>query len=309
MKNGQSQVICDVASPFPCLTSFLVDPVENMSEIESFFQNLISMTSEDELETETILGPVVEAALKSCLVDNSNWLTEGLDAAQIKQMMSAERKSIPVGKVYLFHCSLPTYGVDGQTPGRLRPRWTTSPDDMRRHLGTDKEKTVLAPESSKYYNNLGQTCLTDFGSGVELFLFPPVNGAYLDVASISELTRLTGTGAIYKYYNDYSDKFVDDLKYSLKSSSAFDAIMKVRTSAGIRATDYHGYYFQRTSSDIELATVNAGWTLGVELKYDDKLPEDDHVVVQVSAVCVCLCFLHFHRLINFSCRSLSYTLR
>lgn len=153
---------------------------------------------------------------------------------------------------------------------------------MRKHLGTDKEKTVLSPEPSKYYNNLGQRCVTDYGSGVELFLFPPANGPYLDVASLSELARLTGTGAIYKYFNDTSDSFLQDLKYSLKSTFAFDAIMKVRTSTGIRAHDYLGNYYQRTSSDIELATVNTGANIAVEMQYDDKLPEDELVVIQVA---------------------------
>jgi hypothetical protein len=47
------------------------------------------------------------------------------------------------------------------------------------------------------------------------------------------LVRLTGTGAIYKYFNDFSDRFLIDLKYSLRSSFAFDAIMK-----GIKTLDY-----------------------------------------------------------------------
>lgn len=51
-------------------------------------------------------------------------------------------------------------------------------------------------------------------------------GPYLDLATISELVRLTGSGGIYKYYNDFSERFVTDLKYSLKSSYAFDTVMK-----------------------------------------------------------------------------------
>jgi hypothetical protein len=73
---------------------------------------------------------------------------------------------------------------------------------------------------------LGQRCVTEFASGVELFLFPPINGAFLDVATLGELVRLTGTGTIYKYFNDFSDRFLIDLRYSLRSTFAFDAIMK-----------------------------------------------------------------------------------
>jgi sec23/sec24 trunk domain len=49
-------------------------------------------------------------------------------------------------------------------------------DEARKLLGTDKEKTLLTPEPSKYYSHLAQTCVAEYGSGVELFLFPPVNG-------------------------------------------------------------------------------------------------------------------------------------
>lgn len=49
-------------------------------------------------------------------------------------------------------------------------------DEVRKLLGTDKEKTILAPDTNKYYNGLGQRCVTEYGSGVELFLFPPING-------------------------------------------------------------------------------------------------------------------------------------
>lgn len=183
------------------------------------------MYHEDELETESILGPVIEAALQTCQVDESNWFVN--EDQQLTGPAARDyEKSVPAGKVYLFHCTLPTYGQDGVTPGRLKPRWTTSQDEVKKLLGTDKEKQILSPEQSKYYTTLAQKCVTDYGSGVELFLFPPVHGPYLDIATMSELTRLTGSGGIYKYYNEVGDRFLLDLKYSLRSSFAFEAVMK-----------------------------------------------------------------------------------
>lgn len=231
VKNGQAHVICDVANTFPPITSFLVDPVQYADEIETFLASLPGLYSDEELETETILGPVIEAALQTCQVDNSNWYTTGTEH-DANPASKDPLQAIPVGKVYLFHSTLPTYGQDGVTPGRLKQRWTTSADEIRKLLGTDKEKQILAPEPSKYYNNLAQKCVTDFGSGVELFLFPPVNGSFLDVASLSELVRITGSGGIYKYYNESSNRFLSDLKFSLKSSFAFDAIMKGELRVG-----------------------------------------------------------------------------
>jgi protein transport protein SEC24 len=60
--------------------------------------------------------------------------------------------------------------------------------------------------------------------------------------------------------------------------------MKVRTSAGVRAFEYVGNYYARSTSDIEIATINAGNSIGVELRYDDKLSEDEYVVIQVATL-------------------------
>ncbi|XP_054162584.1 protein transport protein Sec24C-like [Oppia nitens] len=274
INNGHSHIISDVSSTFPPFTTFLVDPLVHFEQIESFLQSLPTLFANEELETQTVLGPVIEAALLTAQVDSGNWFS-GYNPNDNNQAM-------PVGKIYLFHCTLPNFGTDADTPGRLKPRWTTSPDEIRKLLGTDKEKTILSPASNKYYIGLGQRCVADFASGVELFLFPPINGSYLDVATLGELVRITGTGTIYKYFNDFTDRFLVDLKYSLRSTFAFDAIMKVRTSTGIRPHDYIGNYYVRTTSDIECATINTGCNIAVEIKYDDKLPEDEFVVIQVA---------------------------
>ena len=48
----------------------------------------------------------------------------------------------------------------------------------------------------------------------------------MDIATLVELTRLSGTGAVFKYFNDFSEAFLADLKHSLYSSFAFDSIIK-----------------------------------------------------------------------------------
>ena len=78
-----------------------------------------SLYSNEELEDQTVLGPVIEAALMTAQVDVGNWFRQ--------QLPNANNPSIPVGKMYLFHCTLPNFGTDADTPGRLKPRWTTSP--------------------------------------------------------------------------------------------------------------------------------------------------------------------------------------
>jgi hypothetical protein len=86
--------------------------------LNSFLQSLPSLYANEELETQTVLGPVIEAALLTAQVDTGNWFSG---------QPNANSPSMPVGKVYMFHCTLPNFGTDAETPGRLKPRWTTSP--------------------------------------------------------------------------------------------------------------------------------------------------------------------------------------
>lgn len=194
--------------------------------LNSFLRNLPSLYESEKLEMQTILGPVIEAALMTSHLDVSNWINQQAGKLVLDSKQNQVYETIPVGKCYIFHCTVPTFGNDQDVPGRIKQRWNTSMDEMNKLLGTDKEKTILSPETNKYYVELGQKCVSDLASGIELFLFPPANSPYLDVATLGELTRLTGTGAVYRYFNDFSDSFLVDLKHSLYSSFAFDCVLK-----------------------------------------------------------------------------------
>jgi protein transport protein SEC24 len=87
--------------------------------------------------------------------------------------------------VLIFQSSLP---ISDAAPGKLKNR-----EADRRLLGTDKEKTVLTPQST-YYNTLGQECVGN-GVSIDLYLF---NNSYIDVATIGQVARITG-GSVNKY--------------------------------------------------------------------------------------------------------------
>ena len=152
-------VVSDLEDVFvPLLDGFLVKVSESEAVIDSLLSQIPQMFAESR-ETETVLGPVIQA---------------GLDA-----LKSSDR----AGKLYVFHSSLPI----AEAPGKLKNR------DDRKLLGTDKEKTILTPQNN-FYTKLGQECVSD-GCSVDLFLFP---NSYIDVASVSEVSRMTG-GSVYKY--------------------------------------------------------------------------------------------------------------
>ena len=57
--------------------------------------------------------------------------------------------------------------------------------------------------------------------------------------------------------------------------------MRVRTSAGIRPTDYFGNLLMPTSTEVHLASVDSDKVILAEIKHDDKLEEKSVVHIQV----------------------------
>lgn len=287
IKNGgHSYIISDPTSVTDCasVSQFLVDPAKDFENIEKFIASLSDMCIEQaEQEQQTLLGPAIEAALKACYHDTSNYF-ETKDSKK-----GPSRSVVPVGKVYILHSSLPIAG-DDQTPGRLAPPSQRAIDDIKRQLGSETESKALNPEG-KYYTQLGRKCYDEYASGVELFLFPPQPRAYLNIATLGELTKLTGTGVINKYHAVSMSNFIQDLKISLKSTMGFDASIRVRSSVGISSVRYIGNFKSNDDNKdtLEMSAVNTNSNFIVQFKYDDKLPESGLVVIQMAMIYTSIC--------------------
>lgn len=68
----------------------------------------------------------------------------------------------------------------------------------------------------------------------------------------------------------------------LGRATAFDAVMRVRTSTGVRPTDFFGHFYMANATDVELAGVDSSKSVAVEIKHDDKLTDEDGVYIQVA---------------------------
>uniref|UniRef100_A0A8B9CIL8 SEC24 homolog C, COPII coat complex component n=1 Tax=Anser brachyrhynchus TaxID=132585 RepID=A0A8B9CIL8_9AVES len=242
----QMMVVSDVADMFvPLLDGFLVNVNESRTVIISLLDQIPEMFA-DTRETETVFGPVIQAGL------------EALKAAEC------------AGKLFIFHTSLPI----AEAPGKLKNR------DDKKLINTDKEKTLFQPQTS-FYNNLAKDCVAQ-GCCVDLFLFP---NQYLDVATLGIVTYQTG-GSIYKYayfqLETDQDRFLNDLRRDVQKEVGFDAVMRVRTSTGIRATDFFGAFFMSNTTDVEMAGLDCDKTITVEFKHDDKLSEDSGALLQCA---------------------------
>ncbi|XP_074965609.1 protein transport protein Sec24C isoform X2 [Phalacrocorax aristotelis] len=242
----QMMVVSDVADMFvPLLDGFLVNVNESRTVIASLLDQIPDMFA-DTRETEIVFAPVIQAGL------------EALKAAEC------------AGKLFIFHTSLPI----AEAPGKLKNR------DDKKLINTDKEKTLFQPQTS-FYNNLAKDCVAQ-GCCVDLFLFP---NQYLDVATLGVVTYQTG-GSIYKYayfqLETDQDRFLNDLRRDVQKEVGFDAVMRVRTSTGIRATDFFGAFYMSNTTDVEMAGLDCDKTITVEFKHDDKLNEDSGALLQCA---------------------------
>ncbi|XP_036159162.1 protein transport protein Sec24D [Myotis myotis] len=244
----QMMVVTDVGEVFvPLLDGFLVNYHESQSVIHNLLDQIPEMFA-DSNENETVFAPVIQAGM------------EALKAADCP------------GKLLIFHSSLPT----AEAPGKLRNR------DDKKLINTDKEKILFQPQTS-VYDSLARDCVAH-GCCVTLFLFP---SQYVDVASLGLVPQLTG-GTLYKYNNFQmhldSQQFLNDLRNDIEKKIGFDAIMRVRTSTGFRATDFFGGIVMNNTTDVEMAAIDCDKAVTVEFKHDDKLSEDSGALIQCAVL-------------------------
>ncbi|XP_037062947.1 protein transport protein Sec24D isoform X4 [Peromyscus leucopus] len=244
----QMMVVTDVGEVFvPLLDGFLVNYQESQSVIHNLLDQIPEMFANSN-ENETVFAPVIQAGM------------EALKAAECP------------GKLFIFHSSLPT----AEAPGKLKNR------DDKKLVNTDKEKILFQPQTA-VYESLAKDCVANSCS-VTLFLFP---SQYVDVASLGLVPLLTG-GTLYKYnafqVNLDSQQFLNDLRNDIGKKIGFDAIMRVRTSTGFRATDFFGGIFMNNTTDVEMAAIDCDKAVTVEFKHDDKLSEDVGALIQCAVL-------------------------
>lgn len=149
-------------------------------------------------------------------------------------------------------------------------------------VNTDKEKILFQPQTN-VYDSLAKDCVAH-GCSVTLFLFP---SQYVDVASLGLVPQLTG-GTLYKYNNFQMhldrQQFLNDLRNDIEKKIGFDAIMRVRTSTGFRATDFFGGILMNNTTDVEMAAIDCDKAVTVEFKHDDKLSEDTGALIQCAVL-------------------------
>ncbi|KAF9937775.1 COPII coat Sec23p-Sfb3p heterodimer component [Modicella reniformis] len=261
LEQAQMMVVPDVDDVFvPLGDGFLANPETSKSLVEALLDSLPQLFAENKT-TGTVIGPVVQA------------ICGALESRG--------------GKLILFQTSLPTFG-----PGTLHHR-----DDSKLY-GTDNERTLFAPQDD-FYKNLAETCV-DAGLSIDLFLFP---NAYVDVATLGCLSSMTG-GEMFMFpnFNTVRDgvKLTGNIFKLLGRPFGFNALLRVRCSAGLRIAEHFGNFHMKNSTDLEIAGLDSEKAVGVLVKHDGKLDEKTEASFQVALLYTTAGGLRRVRVHNFS---------
>ncbi len=89
------------------------------------------------------------------------------------------------------------------------------------------------------------------------------------------------------------ERLLVDVRRTVEETVAFDTVMRVRTSTGVRPVDFYGHFFMSNTTDVEIAAVDSNQAVTVEIKHDDKLTDEDGVYIQVRTLSLLLYLLSF----------------
>lgn len=164
------------------------------------------------------------------------------------------------GKMVVLSASLPNVGH-----GALTPR------EDKKLLGTSKENALLQTQNS-FYKSFAVECSKTQVS-IDMFLF---SSQYQDVASLSNLPRYTG-GQTYFYpawnaaRTEDAVKFATEFSDYLSAEIGLEAVLRVRTTTGLRPSAFYGNFFNRSSDLCAFPAMPRDQAYVVEIAIDESI--------------------------------------
>jgi protein transport protein SEC24 len=227
-------VVSDLEEPFlPTPEDLLVNLTECRANIENYLNKLQGMFSNTQ-DNGSAMGSALRAGHK--LISHVG------------------------GKVVCLSASLPNIGH-----GKLEMR------EDKKLLGTSKENALLQTQNS-FYKSFAVECSKTQVS-IDMFLF---SAQYQDVASLSNLPRYTG-GQTYFYpawnaaRTEDAIKFATEFSDYLSSEIGLEAVLRVRTTTGLRPSAFYGNFFNRSSDLCAFPAMPRDQAYVVEIAIDESV--------------------------------------
>ena len=240
----QMMVVSDLKELFvPLPDNLLVNLNESRRVVDAFLDSLPEMFAKNPVVSQSCLGPALKAAF-----------------TVMKQVG---------GKLCVFQSIQPNMG-----DGSLKPRENQS------LMGTPNEVKLLRPETTWYKDTAIEFSRQQIS--VDMFLFPY---QYMDLAALGELPKLTA-GSLHSYvmfnYERDGQRFEEQLTKSLTSPTAFEAVMRIRCTKGMKITNFYGNFYIRGTDLMALPNVNTDSVFGFDLAHDEQNVASNYVTVQAA---------------------------
>jgi len=241
LSNPQMMVVGDLKELFvPAPDDLLVNLQDSRDVVEGFLDNLPDMFSKNTV-AQSCLGPALKAAFT---------VTKHIG-----------------GKMCVFQSVLPTLG-----DGALKPR------ENVRVMGTPEESKLLRPSMNWYKDTAVEFSRAQIS--VDMFLFPY---AYIDVAALAMLPKLTA-GSLHTYvaFDPATDgpRLESELSKGLTMNTAFEAVMRIRCTKGMRISNFYGNFFIRGTDLLALPNCNSDSVFGFDLVHDEQTVNSSVVTIQ-----------------------------
>lgn len=179
------------------------------------------------------------------------------------------------GKMLVFQSILPTLTGKTPTSSALRPREDT------KLLGTERESALYTP-STDFFKTLALEVCSKNQMSVDIFSCCEY---YADLANLVPLCRYTD-GQLWHYPNFDAardgDSFRADVTRAVTRQIGFEAVMRLRASAGIKVSSFHGNHYLRGADLLSLPTVDCDKAFSCDLVHEEQSITCSHVLVQCA---------------------------
>ena len=240
----QMMVVADLKELFvPLPDHLLVNLEESRAVVDQFLDSLPEMFVKNPVVSQSCLGPALKAGF-------------------------TVMKNIG-GKLCVFQSIMPNLG-----DGALKQR------ENRALMGTPNEVKLIRPEVTWYKDTAVEFSRQQIS--VDMFLFPY---QYMDMASMAELPRYTA-GSVHSYvsfnYKKDGPRFEQQLNKVLTQTTAFEAVMRVRCTKGMRISNFYGNFYIRGTDLLALPNCNADSVFAFDLAHDEQNVTSNYVTLQAA---------------------------
>lgn len=185
------------------------------------------------------------------------------------------------GRLIVLQSSMPTLGN-----GTLKVREDTA------LYGTDREHTLRQP-GSHFYKKFAAEC-SRVQISVDVIAAPPPSPPGGQTAGQTPQLDLPSLGALSEFtcgQLSYFPSFVEardgaslrkTVKHSLCRPTAWEAVMRIRCSTGLKISAFHGHFFVRSSDLLALPAVDPDKTFSVEIVLDETVVSGQTAYMQCA---------------------------